>query len=208
MYGPITLIKALQRCIEFGLRLPKRPMDKIISTMAKDQPRLAYNIWRCRRINVSQFPHLLISLIHGSWVHSAEIFQMLQDKELPSIVPTEKRPKRLNQIRNDLLHKIALAFANAKGESSRVAFRNVESCYWYLVEHRSRLQPAIARALVHAGITRPLQKNEHINFGRCMWILGIVRALEGDEVANQLKTVMWRWRANIRDFLPSGSGKC
>jgi len=201
MYGPITLLKVLRRCIRFRLRLPMRPLDTIITSVAETRPRLAYTIWRCRRIEASHLPQLLISLIHGSWVHSTEIFQMLQSKEPANPV---EQPKCLDQSWNDLLHLMALAFANSKGESSRVAFRNVECCYWYLVDHRSRLQPAMARALVQAGITRPLQNNEHINFGRCIWILGIVRTLEGDEVADQLKTVIWRWRANIRSSLPSG----
>lgn len=207
MYGPIVLVRVMKRCIEFRLQFPRRPLDTIIENLAEGQPRLAYFMWRCCRIEVSHFPRLLISLIQGSWVHSAEIFQMLQCKGMANPVLMDKPLVRYLphvQSQNDLLHLIALAFANSKGGSTRVAFRNVEFCYWYLVEHHSRLQPSMARALVHAGIIRPLQNNEHINFGRCRWILEIVRKLEGDGVADQLNTVIWRWRANIRRSLPSG----
>lgn len=207
MYGPTDLLSTMRGCLKLRLPLPMRPLETIIKSLAEDQPRLAYSIWRCRRIRVSHFPQLLISLINGSWAHSAQIFQMLQFKEPANTVPVEKRlvPKNtLDQSRNDLVHLVALAFANSRSESTRGAFRNVELCYRYLVNRGSPLQPAMARALVRAGMIRPLENNEHINFGRCMWILGIVRALEGDEVADQLNTVIWRWRANIRNSLPIG----
>lgn len=158
-------------------------------------------------MEVSHVPRLLISLAQGSCVHSAEIFRMLQYKG-PANTEPKKRPLvryvPLLQSQIDLVHLIALAFANSRTKKNRIVFRNVEFCYWYLVKDRARLQPAMTRALVHAGMTRPLQSNEHLNFGRCRWILRIVRAVEGDEVADQLDTVIRRWRAHIRSSLPSG----
>ena len=207
MYGPNVLLNVLKRCIKFQLPFPRRPLVEIIESLSEDQPRLAYYIWRCCGIEVSHFPRLLISLIQSSCVHSAEIFRMLRYNGPANTEPMNKPLVRyvpLLQSRNHLLHLIALAFANSRSKKNRVVYRNVEFCYWYLVEHHTRLQPAMTRALVHAGITRPLQNYQHINLGRCRWILRIVRAVEGDEVADQLDTVIRHWRANVRRSLPSG----
>ncbi|KAI9701949.1 MAG: hypothetical protein M1836_001293 [Candelina mexicana] len=94
----------------------------------------------------------------------------------------------------DFIHKLALFFAHSAHVSARLAFRHVYRCYAYLKHRQATLKPELSRALVHAGIIRYLWAEQWVSTTKLRWVLGLVRALEGDEVADQIDEVVYQWR--------------
>lgn len=102
------------------------------------------------------------------------------------------------RLRIQLLERMALAYSTAPHITPRMAFRNVHECY---VQHaKERLGPpslTIARALIRAGLVRPLQAGQWVNTTVVRWVLHIVRFTEGTDVADRIDETMYKWRGAI-----------
>lgn len=104
----------------------------------------------------------------------------------------------IRQSRADLLSSIALAFAESPHFRPRVAFREVYRCYrihkWYML---GPLSVAMTRALVMAGIIKGLKQRQWVSSKQVSWILEKVREVEGEEVAQGVEEIVYKWREKL-----------
>ena len=76
-----------------------------------------------------------------------------------------------------------------------MAFRRVCDCLNFLRDRGAPLSSLMSRALVHAGVTRPLRDGTWLSTEKFQWILPFVRRLEGDEVADRLDEAAFALRS-------------
>ena len=202
LYGPKVFHRFLKRCLDTNIVIYPDAVSAILKrTIVEDDPQLAFAIWRMRRVWISTCPELVLSLIRKTSTHSERIFRMLSHRDPSNSVPYSLRTSRknpLSQSRIDLIHSVALSFAQRKSKSSRVALRDVYQCYIYLCSRKAALQPAMSRALVLSGILRPLNENRYVSAGLVTWMMKVVERVEGKEVSEKLEMTIYRWRARIQ----------
>lgn len=104
----------------------------------------------------------------------------------------------IRQSRADLLSRIALAFAESPHFRPRAAFREVYRCYrihkWYML---GPLSVGMTRALVMAGIIKGLKQRQWVSSKQVSWILEKVREVEGEEVAQGVEEIVYKWREKL-----------
>ena len=102
----------------------------------------------------------------------------------------------------DLLNHLAISFATSPVATPRAALRRVYWCYLFLCRYGAPVQPAITRALWHAGVTRYGDQGTAATLLK--WILWRVREVEGEGVAKQL---LWNasWRQSRADLIDAWS---
>lgn len=88
----------------------------------------------------------------------------------------------------DTIHSMALVFACSYGVTPRTSWRLTHWCYLFLIQHGAPLLPAMVRALYHAGIQRYREANLSVPIERREFIISLVRAVEGERVANTLES--------------------
>lgn len=125
---------------------------------------------------------------------------------------------RLSQAHIDLVHLVAYEYAKSSSLRPRVAFRRVWECYRFLQDRGAPITPLLTRAMVIAGVLRPLNDFKRPSTIQVQYILKLVRQIEGEEVATKLDQAIWTlWqsktlpgirlqkqlRADIRSALPS-----
>ena len=98
----------------------------------------------------------------------------------------------VNMERVDMLHSIATAFANAEQLSPRQAYRKVMRCFAYFRGRHDLVRPEMTEAMYRAGVTRYLEAYEGVSDAQLDHVLGFVRQIEGEEVAERLRTAcLW-----------------
>jgi len=205
LHGPEVFHRFLKRCMDANVVIYPGAVSTILKrTVVDDDLHLAHAIWRMRKVWINRCPELPLSLIQKTSTHSDRIFRMLNHRDPSNSVPYPQRTSRrnpLSQSRVDLIHLIAMRFAQRKSKSSRVALRDVYLCYIYLSSRKAPLNPAMSRALVLSGILRPLKENRCVSVGRVTWMMKVVERVEGKEVSEKLETGIYRWMARIQSQL-------
>ncbi|KXS99447.1 hypothetical protein AC578_8168 [Pseudocercospora eumusae] len=123
---------------------------------------------------------------------------------------------RLSQAHIDLVHLVA--HECAKSLRPKVAFRRVWECYRFLRDRGAPITPLLTRAMVTAGVLRPLEDCKRPATTQVRYILSLVKEIEGEEVAMKLDQAVWtlwqiktlpairlqrQFRAAIHSALPS-----
>lgn len=148
---------------------------------------------------LSDIPELLFALVESRAAWSTEaIFDLLKKPDYASSLPMNLRSvptNSLSQERIELVHHVAYAIAKTPLLTSRVAFRRVCDCLNFLRDRGAPLSTLMSRALVHAGVTRPLRNGTWLSTEKFQWILPFVRRLEGDEVADRLDEAAFTLRS-------------
>jgi hypothetical protein len=202
-HGPAGLLNMCELLREKHVPFYSTSVSKVLDDISSTDPTLAYILYKCHNIWISRCPELLFALIKEG-VHSHEIFRMLKDREESNTTPLAQRTHPLNAtstLRNTMVHMVADTISRYPHRGVRAAFRDVSACYRYLQDRHAPINPVMGRALVRAGITQFLQDKRWASTERFKWILGIVRDLEGDKVADELDTVMFRWRERVKVFM-------
>jgi hypothetical protein len=135
-----------------------------------------------------------------------QFFDLLNQRQIKQRGRPSNIHLKLTPARVDLLHTMATAFAATTHLSPERAFHRVERCVKYFSGHYGLLRPEMSKALVKAGILRHLESGVWVNEGRLMWILDIVRTLEGEDVAVEVDRMARDWRERNRDKLEGGRG--
>ena len=94
----------------------------------------------------------------------------------------------------EVVHLLAYDIANASVLSPLQAYRSAWACYRWLQDRGAPLKPLISRAIVTAGILRPLQELLWIPDQRLDYILSIVEKVEGPENRDQVEILARRMR--------------
>jgi hypothetical protein len=148
---------------------------------------------------LSNIPELLFALIDSRVAGKTEVmFDLLNRPDYANSLPVNLRSTTKNPLskeRIQLVHHVAYALAKSPLLSSRMAFRQVRDCLNYLQDRGAPLSSLMSRALVHAGVTRPLRDGTWLSTEKFQWILPFVRRLEGDEVADGLDEAAFTFRS-------------
>lgn len=184
-------------------KLPVHPqiMARYIRYVSKmSSQAMLYLLDLYKRQWTSPFPHLLLKLSsHRDEVDGSCVFRLLRRWDPASSVPLAHRPLdakncALSKGRVRTVHDLALAFARSERFSPRQAFRHVWRLYRYLRRARATLSRDISRAMVHAAVIRPMQAGQRVDNNTFCFVIGIVRRLEGSEVADELDMLVWKHR--------------
>ena len=148
------------------------------------------------------YADLVIKLIEKGETHGEKIFQMLLRYHPEERIPVGQRAhRRLNitQEHINLIHKVAYAFASSEHLRPRTALRRVWECYRFLRDRRAPLQPLISRALVRAGLSRPLIEYERLSEAQVRYIISIVEKVESPAIAKEVDRIVWdAWELTLR----------
>jgi hypothetical protein len=199
------------------IRIIPEAFGEILRSLSQTTPWTALAIYQQARLWIGSSPELLPKLIEEG-TSPNKIFKILNHKDPTNSVPVHRRdsPKNnLHNTRNTLIHVVADAFSRSQGVRgnlepktlrpfrSRQMFRNVYLAYRYLVTRQSPVHPLMSRALVRAGIIRPLENNEWVNTSRIQWILQVVGRVEGQDVAMELDKKIYEWRGKVHRYIMS-----
>ena len=150
------------------------------------------------RLRVEDCPGLVERMISEPVSGSPDVFLFLQrDRGLLGSVGStvhSDRPLHVNSKRVALLHSMALAYAETRHLNPRQAYRKVRRCLDFFRDRQDLLGPDMSQALAKAGILRYLEAGMWVSTVRHNYILGYVKHLEGEQVANELDRVAWDWR--------------
>jgi hypothetical protein len=137
---------------------------------------------------------LVMAMINDSAFKTADIWRALR---IPLYNPRKLTisPKRLGQARINLVHKMALEFSQAQCRPPRVALRNVMQCVMYLRRHNVPLTAELTRAISYAGITRELLREHWVGTEKLLWILDLVKRVEGEDIAKSIDMTLSCWQA-------------
>ena len=183
--------------------LPEAKIQKVGEISPASALRLFENQQRASRVPVSldDCPELATALIKDGTMKPQVAYDLLkrqrdgwQAGHSHSTSPTSV-PVKESRVR--LVHAMAMAYARASHVPARVAYRFVMRCYKYLHSRRAGLRPEMARALAHAGVTRPLQEGEWVSTVKLRFVLDKVRQLEGPEAAASLDETVFHWRGQV-----------
>ena len=140
------------------------------------------------------YAELLLELIEGGRTHGEKIFEMLNryhPQERIHYLFRKHYKLAIKQEHVDLVHKVAYAFAESSHLRPRTAFRRVWECYRYLCDRRAPLEPTLSRALVKAGISRPLRESNRLSEAQVKYVISIVDKIEGADVAKEVDRITW-----------------
>ena len=145
---------------------------------------------------VEEFPSLPVKLIeHG--VHDGwSIIEILDRYPGPHF--SEKRVA--------LIRETAFAWACDPQIDPRQAFRHVWRCYRLLRSRKSPLGIQISRAMVKAGITRPIQVSRRLSKTQVKFIMSIVREVEGVDRAEKLDKLVFDYWTRVKSIHPYRRG--
>jgi hypothetical protein len=163
--------------------------------LAGKRPDYAFALFRnVPSVAITEVPELPAAYLEHS-ASTRGVFEILLRQS--ATVPMEWRevhkldvtPKHL-----EVVHLVAYDIANAAVLRPSQAYRNVWGCYRWLQDRGAPLKPLISRALVTAGIVRPLQELLWIPEQRLDYILSIVEKVEGPEDRDQVEMLARRMR--------------
>lgn len=184
---------------KYKLRLPEKSLEQFVELMASTNPKIALQTFKLqRKPYLSSCPSLIPALIKDCSFSTQETFELLVQYDPASSVPVSLRQGdpccSLAPSRIDLLHDIATLYAKMDRFSLRQMQANVLRCYRILQDSGAPIDVRMSQALVLALIVRPKRSGKKLSVERLVYVLGIVRRIEGDEVANQLDEAVWRHR--------------
>lgn len=174
--------------------------QKIINHTSPD-PRVACAIFKTTpSLPLEVCPSIAELMINDPTVHPRIPFGF-RDRCQVSIQVSNVHPCTLQEMhlaRMELLNRMAVAYAHAPHIYPRVAFRQVYQCYLlHRMLGRGSTSVDISKALMVAGVIRPLQDSQWVSTVKLSWILKIVSEVEGDEVASKIDELVYVWRGEI-----------
>lgn len=140
---------------------------------------------------------------HKGRLPSAEVWYALnrvapEDRSPRPALGATRKPLILSPSHIDLVHRVAFSFSKKEELSTRVAFRRVWECYRFLKDRSAPIGSLMSRALVSAGVIRPLKMGVRVVKEELRYILSIVEAIEGKEVAHQLdRKILEIWQGKV-----------
>lgn len=183
-----------------GFHIPPRVVMDSIRRLLTNSPKQAYQIFRCDpRIPIEAFPRLAADLIEQPDLHASIVWHYQRERPWQSTCGAlELSPDSLHQRRARFLDRIALAYSKSGKLTARMARKQVTKCMTcYRKEGLGPVSPCISRALVRAGIIRPLRETGWLSYDQLTWVLGVVREVEGPEQADEIDSFLSVWRKQL-----------
>ena len=207
----MSLLKALGKSdiiieiVRYQEIIRKRMKASFIASTINDDiqasPRQANHLFESyRMLPLEKVPALAESMIADPNLHANTPLHFLRQRQIVAAkaLPADARLRGQTESRFRLLERMCLAYAMAPHHPPRLALRKIHECC--LAIRREQLGPislAITQALVQAGIVRPLQDSTWVSTMKLRWILGLVKEVEGEEVADRIDEVVYEWRNKV-----------
>ena len=196
-----TAVNIIRRMQEYRLPIDARMVSFVIREYCRVKPASALTLFESHPgLSLAGCPELAESLIADPETGPDTVFRHLdrRPKAVSNRVSTYHDPSHLSKAQIRLLHRMALAFANAAHLEPRIAFRFVHRCYTFLKNGSGGdLGPQLSRALTVAGVIRPLQAGQWVSTMKLKWILALVEHIEGEKVATELDETLYEWRGRV-----------
>jgi len=197
---PSAILRVARYLREHNIHLEYTIWAAEVNAHVKTNLPLAYELFKLdTRLRLENCPGLAEAIITDPSLETIDIFQLLkrQPRTIGS-VPHTTHPEQLLSItpeRVSLLHKMALAFADAPHLNPRQAYRKVTRIAQYFRDRPDLLRPDMSNALATAGILRYLEAGMWVSTVRFNYVMGMVRGLEGEAIAQELDRVVFEWRS-------------
>ena len=163
--------------------------------LAINHPMLALCVFReVPSVAITDVPSLPLAVLNHR-ASTGPVFEMLLRE--PDAVPKEERGTYKLDVTPghvEFVHLMAYDMANAAVLTPRQAYRCAWACYRWLQDRGAPLNPLISRAIVTAGILRPLNEHIWISTPRLDYILSIVEKVEGAEERAKVEMLAVRMR--------------
>ena len=158
----------------------------------REQPRMAALMFHFYpRLRLHKCPELAERMILHPRSDPRMVVNYMQSRQ--TRVPVHREEFR--QLRKQLLDKMALAYSTGSHLTTRMAVRNVHKCYVQYARERLRDPSRVmARALTRAMLIRRLQAGKWVSTMAVRWVLPVIRSTEGNDVANEVDRVVYKWR--------------
>ena len=187
---------------KYGLFVHPHTLRNVITNLMSIDPESAVRISLLSEyLNLPHFPDLPAIAAGKGAVSPREAFTLLR-RLYPGSQNDRSNETAMTQAemiseKAAVLHKMATAFAHNYCLTAGRAFRAVYRCYRHLCTLKVAPGPAVAKALVFAGATRFLKRNQWVSTMKLRWILNIVRTSESKEAADRIDRIVWIWRGNV-----------
>lgn len=207
----LTLLRELEKAdtivevIKYKEKVRQRMKAETIASAVNDDlyinPRQAYHMFDSYpNLSLEKVPALAESIIMNPYLHpnTALYFRHSRQRVATVSSPTGAHLPRQPDPRLHLLQRMCLAYALAPHLPPRLALRKIHECY--ITIKRERLGPIssdITQALVQVGIIRPLLDVTWVSTIKLRWILGLVREVEGEKIADEIDQVVYEWRGIV-----------
>ena len=169
-------------------------ISSLIREYTSINPRYACKLfWSSPQLRMENFPELAEYMIDNIRLHPNTVWHNIRHRDCVRISNVDQ--PRWREDRARLLERIARRYAKAKHLSARMSFRHIYRCYIY--HKKDKLGPVgkdLSRSLTRTGVIRPLQRKQWVSSVKLRWILSVVRAAEGDDVAEKLDQLVYEWR--------------
>ena len=136
-------------------------------------------------------PDFIISLVNDPQIPPGAIWKLLKIPIYeggPSFQPHFARP--LPQTMINLVHEMAIAFADSDARPPRVALRNILQRLHHLRIHRAPISPELTRAISHVAITRSIIEKRLVGQERLRYAVSLIAEVREHLVADDVaKTV-------------------
>jgi hypothetical protein len=202
-YGLDSLIEFVRLCAKEGIRFrwASETLVQIFRKLSQEDPESAYKMFRfVHNLHLSHAPYLASNLIKARYTGDGEVFFLLNRSESHNSVPTHLRTEPRNALmpqRIELINSIAGSLAADPRRSNIEAYRSALRCFRYLRSRDVPVSPTLARALVHAGVSRPLASSEWVPLRRARFLVEVVEKCEGEDKAHRLEQRIWNGRAQL-----------
>lgn len=201
--GSQTTVDVIRRMQKYRLPIDARTLSFVIKGHCGTKPASALTLFEPHsRLSLAGCPELAESLIADPETGPDTVFRHLgldrQTRTVLNIGSTYPHASVLSEAQIRLMHRMALAFANAAHLEPRIAFRFVHRCYMILKRGGGgKFGPQLSRALTVAGIIRPLKGGRWVSTMKLRWVLALVKDIEGEETAIELDETVYEWRGQV-----------
>lgn len=169
-----------------------------INTTAQTYPSESLGLFnKLRQIRFTAVPSLIPALIasNRSKLHPKQIMPLFfyyERDTLPNaasaLYDRDSATRPISPFLTDQTHNAALAFARASRFSTQAAWDCVHALYAHLTQHNAAIDDRMSRALVIAGVLRPIRDGTcyKIPEAKFRFVLSVVTQLEGHEIADRI----------------------
>jgi hypothetical protein len=172
----------------------------IVHFMAKGENLLALKAFRAvPSVTITDVPALPLALLEDRSIN-VDIFELLH-RHSDTIPRPWREQEKLSVTPElvDLVHVIAHDVARTEALNTSQAYRMVWALYRWLQDRGADIKPLVSRALVTAGIMRPIKYHIWIPDERLNYILSLVEKIEGPEIRDRVEYLSIHMRGEIHD---------
>jgi hypothetical protein len=172
----------------------------IIHFMAKGENLLALKTFRAvPSVTITDVPELPLALLEDRSIN-VDIFELLH-RHSDTIPRPWREQEKLSVTPEliDLVHVIAHGVARTEALNTSQAYRMVWALYRWLQDRGADIKPLVSRALVTAGIMRPIKYHIWIPNERLNYILSLVEKIEGPGIRDRVEYLSIHMRGEIHD---------